>query len=144
MKESNTKRSTGNEIQRTVFLSTLRDKLSKIADVHAKIYATANNYMSQGMNEMEVEELLLIDGYHPDLIKTCMASLGSEEHIAVAGKRWGFNVEDFYGRIVSHAELNANITAESEEEAWEKAEEFIANADAENGMDRIIEVYEIS
>jgi len=139
----NTNRATGNEIQRTDFLSSLREKLGKIASVHSKVYSSAQEYLSQGFSRPETEELLSIDGYDPDLVKTCMASLDSVEHAPSSGKRWGFTVEDFYGRIASHVELNATIFAESEDEAMEKAEEFVSNADAEEGMERIVDVFEL-
>ena len=74
-----------------------------------------------------------------------MRSLDTIDRVAStsSGKRWGFNVEDFYGRIISHAELNTTIFAANEKDALEKAEEFIATADSEQGMERIVDVFEL-
>ena len=141
----NTNRSTGNELQRADFLSTLRGKLDKIANVHSKIYSLANDYIAQGFDPSEVEELLTIDGFDKVAVKACLDSIDESPEIVVtgSGKKFGFTVEDVYGRITTNAELNITIFASNEEEALEKAEEFISKADAEKGMERIVDVFEI-
>jgi len=145
MNRPETKRSTGNEIQRTLFLSSLRQELNKIADIHTKIVSSAREYLSQGMNVEETKELLMIDGFDSELIKSCMNQFSHSIDPAniITGKRWGFDVEDTYGRITTSADLGKVITAASEDEAWEKAEEFITTEDSDKGMERIVEVYEL-
>jgi len=142
--KSNTNKATGNEIQRTDFLSNLRNELDKIANTHTKIYKLANEYLSQGFDPAEVEELLSID-FNAEAVKNCLESIDPNEVVtASSGKRYGFQIEDIYGRIISHAELNKVIYASSLEEAQEQAEEILISEDEEKGMERVVDVFELN
>ena len=138
------KRSTSRDIQRSLFSRSLREQLSKISDLQSGILKAAKEYLDQGMDIAETQELLLIDGHEKSLIIACMKNLAeSGDEIQETGKQWGFNVEDSYGRIVSSAELGIVITAANEEEAWSRAEQAMEETESDRELDRVTDVYEL-
>ena len=127
---------TGREFQRSLFLANIRQQLGQIADAHSQIFKAARRYASEGMDPNEIKELLIIDGFDDKAVDGCLEQLADD-----AGnyqQRWGFEIEDGYGRITSHAEIGDDSA--SEEEAREQVEELIA----EGAASRLIRIFRIS
>ena len=129
-------RVTPREFQRGLFLSSIREELGKIADAHSKVITAARAYAADGMDELEVRELLTIDGYNVQVIDGCMERLAAQP---VSNTAWGFELEDAYGRLVSNADMQIHLEAASEDEAIAQAEQIVAEGDA----DRVVRVFRI-
>ena len=125
---------TPREFQRGIFLASLRQQLNKVADAHSKIITAARDYSRDGLDENEVRELLLIDGYNPEVVTAAMERLAEEGD---AGERWGFELADAVGRTLTHEDLS--VEASSEDEMRSLAEQMIA----EGSADRIIRIFRI-
>ena len=54
-------------------------------------------------------------------------------------EQWGFELEDAYGRIVSHDDLKISLEASSEADAMAKVEQLVVEGEA----DRVIRVFRI-
>ena len=137
-------RSTSLDIQRNLFLGSLRLALTKIDDIQSNLMRQASEYLDQGMDCLEAQELLVLDGYDKDLAKAAVhkvAENGLEEKTE-DGKQFGANFENNQGQIFSHADLGIVITATNHDEAVEKAEEIVANSTA-GCLERVIDVFEI-
>jgi len=130
-------RVTAREFQRSLFLANLRSQLDKVADAHIQVLSAARDYVQQGLSEPEVRELLQIDGFDCELIGACMQRLASEPE--AYREQWGFELEDAYGRIVSHDDLKISLEASSEADAMAKVEQLVVEGEA----DRVIRVFRI-
>ena len=138
------KRATGRDVQRNLFLGSLRSQLTHLDDIHSNLMKSASEYLDQGMDYRETQELLILDGHNTEVVKACIAKLAESpsDEISEEGKKYGFNAEDGAGRTFSHADLGIVITASSENEAWEKAEEIVANSTA-GCLERVVDIFEI-
>ena len=119
---------TPREFQRGIFLASLRQQLNKVADAHSKIITAARDYSRDGLDENEVRELLLIDGYNPEVVTAAMERLAEEGD---AGEQWGFRVES-QGRIYSNADLGLVVTAMGVDDALEKTQELLFERGEDN------------
>ena len=125
---------TPREFQRGIFLASLRQQLNKVADAHSKIITAAREYSRDGLDETEVRELLLIDGYNHELVASAMERLAEEGD---AGEQWGFELSDVSGRTLTHEDLSVEASSESEIRAL--AEQMVA----EGSADRIVRIFRI-
>ena len=113
---------TGRNIQRDIFLSSLRDQLDKMSEDYRKddLCKVAGEYASQGMSELEVEELLVLDGFDTDLIHAYLTRTADNDD-----EEWGFELEDEFGRVTSNFDIDITITASSASEAEHKIGDLV-------------------
>lgn len=126
---------TGREFQRNLFLASIREQIGQVADVHAKLLRLARSYVNEGLAEDEIRELMVIDGYDREIVDGCLSTLANSD--GAYQHRWGFELEDGYGRIISHAEFGDDF--HSEEEAKEEAEGLVA----EGSANRVIRIFQL-
>ena len=141
-----TVRATSRTVQRAMFLDNLREQLDKMAVSCRKdeLVKSAREYVSDGCSEVEVEELLVIDGFDRDMVKACVTGLFLEASESPSSSmQWGFDVEDSYGRITSHADLGIEITASTEQEATDKVSDIVSKSD-DDASERVISVYPLN
>ena len=94
-----------------------------------KLEETAQTYLEEGCSPEEVQELLTIDGYNSEMVKACLAKVASFEEPESKIPKWGFEVDDAYGRTVSNFDLDVTITAATEKEAFEKVAKLLGSGD---------------
>jgi len=113
---------TGRNIQRDMFLSSLRQQMDHMSSSmrKGKLEEAAQTYLDEGCSPEEAQELLTIDGYNREMVKACLARVASVEEPETKMPQWGFEVEDAYGRTVSNFDVDVTITAATEKEAFEK------------------------
>jgi len=119
---------TGRNIQRDIFLKSLREQMDKMSSSMRKgdLEEAAENYLREGCSTEEAAELLAIDGFDGDVAKSCLDKLAaSHEVIDDSIPQWGFEVEDTYGRTITNSDLDITITAATEREALKKAEDIL-------------------
>lgn len=118
------------------------DKMSQNCK-KSELIKTAREYIIMGMSKEETKELLQLDGYDQDMVKSFMESENFSEEISNNTlPHWGFDIEDNHGRIYSSADFNIIITAKSKQEAFEKAEEEIEKFSTLQ-LDQVVGVYKI-
>ena len=126
---------TGLNVQRALFLSNLREELDKASKAVRKdeLVVTAQQYLDEGFTHSETTELLMADGFDADMAESCMASVSRSNEVPEQGEpKWGFEIEDSYGRLISSHDMGISLTAASEDEAWEKAEAAIPDGNLES------------
>jgi len=129
MKEKNTSKSSNRQVQSSIFIGNLRNEMDKLA-INCKqkeMIKFAHEYIKTGMSRKETEELLKLDGFDPIMVKSFIRSDNFQEEFADdISQKWGFDIEDARGRMYSSNEdFGIVITANSEQEARNKAEEKI-------------------
>lgn len=120
---------TGRQIQRSEFIDSLyanlRRKTEKAIANNGKLILLAASYIQDGLEPAECAELLMIEGNlsrksaedYISLAKTSVPHNESNEYI--------FHFEDNTGNRMSSHEIGRIITASTEKEAMDKAEEII-------------------
>lgn len=142
MDRFDTSKSTGRDIQTSIFLKSLRKEMDKMASSLRKgeMIKEAFNYLEDGCDPSEVEELLIIDGFDRDLVHSYFKKT-LRSSVVEGNVRWGFDIEDVYGKIVTHEDLGLEIHAFDESEALGKAEEMVKQVRNIPHYERIIGVY---
>ena len=133
--------------QRTLFVdslySHLKKQTEKVKREHNKYASLASDYLSSGLLESEVVELLVVDGLGRETAESYIAmaqDLGPSND--GEGDEFSFVFEDVYGNVYSSHEVGKIIVAASNEEAWEKANELIGD-DTEYEIQSILSVSRI-
>jgi len=122
--------STNRDIQRITFVESLHASLKKQATKaikdHQRFIAIANSYITDGLEESECIELLMIDGVSRE---------ASEGYIAIASNKknspenklpeYSFQFEDVYGKMWTSFDIGKTVRASTDNDAWTKAEEII-------------------
>lgn len=119
---------TGRNIQRDIFLSSLRKQMDKMSSSMRKgdLEEAADGYLKEGCTSEEAVELLTIDGFDTDMARSCLERLASKSEVLDDdAPQWGFEVEDAYGRTINNFDLDMTITASNEKDAMKKAEELL-------------------
>lgn len=144
MEKFNASRSTGNDIQSSIFLKSLRQQMDKMASSLRKdeLVKTASSYMNDGCSEKEAEELLILDGFDKELVQSYLSKLSATQHDE-NDIRWGFDLEDSYGKILTHEDLGIEVFAADEKDAMVKAEQMVRQAGSDPDFERVIGVYPI-
>ena len=135
---------TNRDVQRTDFVKNLYEGLRKSTreaeNQHKKLTYMASSYLSDGLEPEECVELLVIDGISRDasinyvrMAQDNMVDDGDGLH------EYSFVFEDSFGKMVSSHEINKMIKASSDQEAWEKAEEFLSD-DTDFEIEKILSV----
>jgi hypothetical protein len=129
---------TGRNIQQALFLSSLRKQMDHMSSSMRKgrLEESAQTYLNEGCSPDEAMELLTIDGYNPEMVKACLSKVASfnsgvswNEEPEDKTPKWGFEVDDAYGRTVSNFDLDITITAGTESEALEKVAQLLGSGD---------------
>lgn len=125
---------TSRDIQRLTFVESLQSNLKKQAtkaiEDHTKFIVLAGSYLTDGLDESECVELLMIDGLSREAAEGYTSNaLNDNEESVEDLPEYSFQFEDVYGKVWSSFDVGRNIKASSEEEAWTRAEEFIFEQD---------------
>lgn len=149
--------STGRENQRADFVESLYKSLRKKTETalgeHNKLSTLASVYLSDGLDPSECIELLIIESNisrdaanaYVSMAQTQQSNQSNQlnQPINEDSGEYSFQFEDIHGKIFSSADIGITLKAFSDDEAWEKAEEYIAtNTLIES--DKIISVDRIS
>jgi hypothetical protein len=134
------------DTQRNDFVKTLYDNLRKqtksAIDEHTRMASRAISYIEDGLEPREAMELLILDGVSREsaLRYIAMAEDKSSELSDEEGlHEYAFTFEDSYGKIWSSCEIKRTIKASCDEEAMQKAEEFLSD-DMDYEIEKIISV----
>ena len=133
-------KSSGRSVQSSIFMASLHKEMDALKNDKGRTIEAARQYLDEGCTSQEAKELLAIDGHPAEFIPAAirMASQENHDHDREGSlQKWGFNAEDSYGRIVTHADMNVEIQASSKDEAWQKTEELVDSDGA------VLEVFRI-
>jgi len=137
------------DFQRTTFVESLHSKLKKQAfqaiNEQEKFVALASTYLSDGLEEGECVELLMIDGLDRAGAESYTAlAMSNESAKNMKGlNEYAFQFEDLDGKLWSSFDIGETIKASNSEEAWIKTEEMLFNqSDLET--ERVVSVTRIS
>jgi hypothetical protein len=139
--------STGRDLQRSEFVdslyNSLRKKTAAKIDDHKKIISMASSYVSDGLEESECIELLIIENGLSREAATGYVNMVRESSVDNGnGDEYSFQFEDVNGKAWSSHDIGKILTASSESEAWEKAEKIIESIPNIEG-DRVTSVSKI-
>ena len=148
-KGSKQSKATARSVQSAIFIGSLRKELDKLESQRSRMVEAANAYLNEGCSSDEVKELLIIDGYNASSVTSYVKELeegdkGTKRQASKASSgipKWGFSLEDSYGRIITSSDLKVDIEASTEEEAWARTEKFLSDTD--NDPSQLIDVYPI-
>lgn len=124
---------TTRDIQRTTFVESLYKSLNKQAaealEDQKKFIILANSYISDGLEESECIELLMIDGLSREAAESYTLMVTSEETPCQKDNlpEYSFQFEDERGKIWSSYDIGKTVKAANESEAMEKAEELLCS-----------------
>lgn len=138
-------KSTARDWQRSLFIGSLAEQLEKMANAKGEIEAEMQEYLEEGMSNVEAEELLMAEGHDLDLVKSCSSRftpITSASLLPVV--KWGYRIGDNNGRIISHIETDSVIEASNIDEATSQLEEIISDAGTDASFTEIIEVFQLS
>jgi len=118
------------DIQRATFVESLYGELRKEAtqalDEQDKLISLASSYLSDGLEEGECVELLMIDGLERDSAESYTALAMSNETTHIEGlSEYTFQFEDANGKLWSSFDVGKTVKASSNEDAWTKTEEML-------------------
>jgi hypothetical protein len=143
---------TTRDIQRTTFIESLYNNLKKQAAKaeveHEKFRVLVSSYLTDGLEEAECVELLMIDGLSRDTAEsyTAMAmSLGTGKESDDSSEglyEYSFQFEDVHGIVYSSFDIGKTVKASSNNEAWTKAEDALSIEDTLE-FDKILSVNRI-
>lgn len=135
--QSSTDRTTAREIQRHLFIGSLHREMDRMearaSTRNASLAAAAEGYLRDGCSRDEAVELLILDGFPADLARNQVGTLLTREASAQPeeerGTDWDFYFEDSLGRRCRGSQFGLTVTANSKEEAMEKAAQLVASGD---------------
>ena len=137
------KQITSRDIQRVDFVDSLYKSLktqAKEASVQQHRWIKmAEAYISDGMDEAECVELLMIDGLSRNAAEgfTHMAIDKCEDSDL---HEYIFKFEDTFGKVWSSTDIGKIVRASSDDDAWEKAEEIIFSENMDFEPERVVSV----
>jgi len=143
-----TRVTTNRDIQRLTFVeslhASLRKEAARVLEDHKKFNTLASSYLSDGLDESECVELLMIDGLSREAAEsyTAMAVNTEEEIEEDALFEYSFQFEDNYAKIWSSYDIGKTIKASGDEEAWRKAEGLLN--DEGTNVHKVLSVTRIS
>ena len=119
---------TGRQVQTGLFLESLRQQFDQMSNSSDKdsLYISAQDYLGEGFSCGECVELLVSDGFNPDMARSCASSVYRES--SKKKSMWGFEFEDAQGSTVTSFDMQKTVLASSKEEAKEAAEVLVADA----------------
>ena len=135
----------GRQRQQRDFAQSLQNELNKMAVRRGDLVETAETYASQGCSPDEMGELLLIDGFDKDRIRSYISSIASvpdPEEKDEGKPAWGFEIKDKGGYTVTQKDLEIDLRAASREEAV-KVLQGIMKSSPEAGLKRVVKIYEL-
>jgi len=111
-------------MQRAMFASNLRREFVRMSRSLRKddLYALAKTYLDDGHSPDEVAEILILDNFDPVMARSCVSAMANDSQSEV---RWDFDVEDECGDVATGSSMGISISANTEDEAWEMAEEAV-------------------
>lgn len=131
------------EIQRSDFAKSLYTSLRKQAETlleeQEEILSKTAEYLEDGLSEEECSELLIIEEGICREASICFI----EKVKSGFGKglnEYSYSFEDTAGRVWSSFDIEKNVFASSEEEAWTKVSETLDEADLFIDFDHIVSV----
>jgi hypothetical protein len=133
---------TTRDVQRTDFVKNLYESLRKNTREaivqHNKLTRKASIYLSDGLDPSECTELMILDGISREAASNYvkMAQDSNIDEDADGLYDYSFTFEDSFGKLVSSHEINKIIKASNDQDAWNKAEEFL-NDDIECEAEKI-------
>ena len=135
---------TTRDVQRTDFVKQLYANIRKntkdAIDHHDKLTQKASSYLSDGLEADECVELLVIDGLSREAASSYVRMVQDNELDGSDGLYdYSFTFEDSFGKLVSSHEINKIIKASCDQDAIQKAEEFMSD-DFEYEIEKIISV----
>lgn len=120
---------TGRELQRSEFVDSLYNSLRKKTEAkiqdHKRLISLASTYVNDGLEDSECVELLMIEGGLSREAANGYVAMASELKIDEGQHEYIFQFEDVNGKSWSSHDIGKVITASSDSEAWEKAEEVM-------------------
>lgn len=139
---------TNRDVQRTDFVKNLYENLRKntkeAIDLHKKLTVKASSYLKDGLDPDECIELMILDGISREAaskyVEMAHDSNAQDEDEGLYD--YSFVFEDSFGKLVSSHEIDKMIKAASDQEAWQKAEEFVSD-DTEYEAEKIVSVERI-
>jgi len=142
MDSSNVNKSSGRNVQSSLFIKSLRKEMDKMSSSLHKdeLVVKASEYFSDGCSAGEVEELLTIDGFNSELVHSCVHEM-TIESLDKNIIPWGVDLEDNQGNIISHEDLNIEVLARDEKTARTRAEDLVKEAGGEANFKKIVSVY---
>lgn len=121
--------STTRDMQRATFIEGLHNSLKKQAsqaiEEQQRFIVLATSYISDGLEEGECIELLMIDGLSRESAESYTSMVLSEEEIVDELDEYSFQFEDAFGKVWSSYDIGKSVRASSESEAIEKADELL-------------------
>lgn len=115
--------------QQAMFLENLWRSIEKLSASNNNILSkTASKYFSEGYDQTEIVELLVSDGFDPQMSQSCVAQILCGKELSdideSEGTEWGFEAEhQENGDIFSNFDLGYdNVKALNEEQAMEHAQ----------------------
>ena len=115
------------DMQRITFVESLYDSLKKqasdmVAD-QKKFIILASSYITDGLEDDECVELLMIDGLSRESAESYVAMATDYNADKSEGlNEYSFRFEDSDGKIWSSYDIGEIVKASSEDDAWIKAE----------------------
>jgi len=138
---------TNKDIQTTFvesLYSSLRKTTARALEDHKKFLTLASTYLADGLDDGECSELLMIDGLSREAAEnyTNMARADSDP-LEDSDQEYAFRFEDIHGNVWSSYDVGKVVTASSEKEAWQKAEELLYADSSFFEADRVTAVQRI-
>ena len=143
MKNFRANKSTARDWQRSLFIGSLAEQLGKMDSFRGNLEEEMQDYINEGMNPNEAEELLLAEGYDSDLVKACSSRFVSSKEDSLETFKWGYRIGDNNGRMISHVEMDSVIEASTLEDARGQLEEMISDSGTDASFREIIDVFRI-
>ena len=140
------KPSTSRDMQRATFVESLHNSLKKQAAKaiveQKRFIALAKSYVEDGLEEKECIELLMIDGINREAAEGYVSmALEHKEASNDSDGEYSFKFEDSSGRILCSYDIGRTIHANTDEEAWEQAEQIMNELDV--GASKLLNIQRI-
>jgi len=135
---------TSRDYQRNDFVNTLYANLRKktheaLVDSN-RFAARAISYLKDGLDPEECVELLILDGLNREAAVRYVEM--SQEHTKLEDENsyeYGFTFEDSTGKIWSSNDIKKVVIASTDEEAWDKVEDFL-NSDDKYELEKVLTI----
>lgn len=119
----------------------LRKKAEKLLDEQESILSKTSGFLEDGLTEDECSELLIIEEGISREASLCYIDKVKSNYCCKDGlHEYSYSFEDTSGRVWSSFDINRNVYASSEEDAWTKISEALDEAEEQIDFDHIISV----